>query len=507
MITRHLMIINKSVMNMLTMENNREEEEDHDDEQPTNIWPQMTAESLQEPLLSDSPSVSSEDDGPSQRGMILYCSLFFFHGISGVTWGRFSIVYYNSILHLSEEQIGVLQGVVPLIALLSQPFWGSISDCFRSKKMVYLVCKFGSALFLLALSFQNLVQTFPQILFCVIGMAIFRSSGVLDSHALDFLGERHRGYYGNIRMWASISWGLGCILMGYITDKYSFEWNFVIFGVMMTCMLLLAAIGLPSKTKAEQAQYEHAVTAANGLQDAGIPRPKLATLYDAVCRLPVIYWLLQGVVLGAGVSLVDSFLFVYLQNDLHASTTLCGWTVGVTVLLELPIFFYSQSLLKNLGHDRLFVLAMAGYLLRVFGYTLLKPRTVHYIFAMEILHGVTVGCMWIASVDFAAAIAPIEWSTTVQTMLSTAIFCVGGGLGPMVGGWVMEQHGAVAMYRGAGVVVGVAMLGHLALWGLYGEGPHGRHLKRVREERHQTRAEMDATRESPEGGSDCGEVE
>ena len=212
------------------------------------------------------------------------------------------------------------------------------------------------------------------------------------------------------------------------------------------------------------------------------PRPKLKSLFNAILRPPVIFWLSQGVLIGAGTSLVDSFLFVYLQNDLKASTLLCGWTVGVTVLLELPIFFYSDYFLRTMGHDRLFILAMAAYVIRVFGYTFLTPNTINYIFALEILHGLTISTMWVASVDFAAAIAPGEWSTTVQTILSTSVWSIGGGLGPIIGGWFMQQHGAILMYRSAGIMVGVGLLIHVVMWAVFQEGPHSRYLKRVKDE-------------------------
>jgi MFS transporter, PPP family, 3-phenylpropionic acid transporter len=457
-----------------------ENQEDRDASTPLNA---STNENLDEPLLPPPPS-TDVDDRPPFGGMLLYCSLYFFHGISGVTWGRFGIVYYNEIRHLSDEQIGILQGVIPLIALLSQPFWGTTADWFQSKKTVYLICKAGSTVALLALSLDSIVKTFLQILLCVACMAVFCSGGVLDANALDFLGEKHRGLYGFIRMWASISWGAGCILMGYLTDKYGFEWNFVIFGIMMTAMLIVAALGLPAKTKSEQARYDQALLEANASGENGVapPRPKLESLFNAIFQLPVIYWLCQGVVIGAGVSLVDSFLFVYLQNDLHASTRLCGWTVGVTVLLELPVFFYSNYFLQTLGHDRLFLVAMAAYVVRVFGYTLLQPSTIYYVFALEILHGVTISTMWVASVDFAAAISPDEWSTTVQTILSTAIWGVGGGLGPMIGGWVMQDHGAIIMYRGAGLMVGASFFIHLLLWSLKQEAPHAGYLKRFKQQ-------------------------
>jgi hypothetical protein len=58
---------------------------------------------------------------------------------------------------------------------------------------------------------------------------------------------------------------------------------------------------------------------------------------------------------------------------------LCGLTVGVTVLLELPIFHYSEVILRTMSHDAMLMVSMLAYIIRVYGYTLLTPETVWYV--------------------------------------------------------------------------------------------------------------------------------
>lgn len=253
--------------------------------------------------------------------------------------------------------------------------------------------------------------------------------------------------------------------MGHITDRFGFEWNFFLYGAMMLIMLLVVAFGLPARSKNEQARYEQATS------DPAAPNhPHLSVLFRSLLQLPVLVWLIEVIVIGAGCSVVESFLFVYLQNELDASTRLCGMTVGVTVLIEIPIFQYSKQMLEKVGHDALFAIAILAYVVRVFGYTFLTERSAYWVLALESLHGVTFACMWISSIDFAAAAAPPEWSTTFQTILSACFACFGNVLGSILGGWAYEQYSAVAMYRGMGWIV-TAVLGlHLFLWLVAGRG-------------------------------------
>ena len=269
-------------------------------------------------------------------------------GLSASTWGCFGIVYYGQVKHLSSEEIGVLQGLLRLVGFVTLPFWGYIADIIWSCKALYLFCNSLSMLSLLSLS---KVQTFPSILGCVISMASFKSSGVLDVHVLDFLGEKHQSLYGKIRLMTAISWGLGAVVMGWITDEYGFEWNFLLFAIMMSMVLLVTAFGLPAQSKKEQAQYDRLNN--NGNQDGEMEeiadQPQICTLIFSVLRLPVLVWLTEVAVISAGMSLVDSFLFVFLQSDLKGNTRLCGYSIGVTVLFEVPVFHYSKYLLKEWG--------------------------------------------------------------------------------------------------------------------------------------------------------------
>jgi MFS family permease len=252
----------------------------------------------------------------------------------------------------------LLQAIAPLISLVLMPIWGALADYVHSRKIVYLLCKGLGTISLVSMAYLP-HPAFVPILLCVSGVAIFRASGILDAYVLDYLGPDHRDRYGEIRLWTAVSWGIGAIVMGYVTDYYDFYWNFVLYGTMMTVMGIIVAVALPARSRSEQQHYDRLETTAKAtagggghpLQKQHQERPEIGTLYKALVRLPIIWWIFEVSVIGCGMALVESFLFVYLQNDLGATTRLCGWTVGVTVLCEIPIFYYSKMWLRTIGHD------------------------------------------------------------------------------------------------------------------------------------------------------------
>ena len=87
------------------------------------------------------------------------------------------------------------------------------------------------------------MDSFEKVFGCVAIMAVFTAGGVLDAHVMDFLGDEHHGLYGTIRVWTAISWGLGAVIMGYLTDHFGFQVNFWLYGTMSFAMLLILSFG------------------------------------------------------------------------------------------------------------------------------------------------------------------------------------------------------------------------------------------------------------------------
>ena len=163
-------------------------------------------------------------------------------------------------------------------------------------------------------------RCFVAIFIIVIGTAILASGGILDAWALDIMGEEgSKIWYGRVRMCTAISWGLGALAMGLINDATgSFDGNFIIYGVLAVISIVIFAFFIPDKTQQEAAR------------DAAGESPAMADLQELL-RPAILLFFLEVFVFGMCIGAVESLLFVYLQRDLLASTTLCGVSVAVSV--------------------------------------------------------------------------------------------------------------------------------------------------------------------------------
>jgi hypothetical protein len=167
------------------------------------------------------------------------------------------------------------------------------------------------------------------------------------------------------------------------------------------------------------------------------------------------------VALAAGTSVVEKLVFLFFTEDLGASLFLCGVSVLVTVVFEVPIFAYGTPLLERLGSPALLGLAALAYVTRVVGYTLVPSPWL--LLALEPLHGVTFSCFKMAKVQYVAAATPPGLEASGQILMGSVTSLGGSLVGAMAGGWVEQRFGARALYRGAAAVIGGAFAAYGAV--------------------------------------------
>ena len=393
------------------------------------------------------------NDGLPYRTSMLIKALYFLDALGSSTWGRFSAIYYN--LHdLNSQHIGIIEGLRTAIPAFSMVFWGIVADSFYSRKVVWLVTKAISTSVLLTLALPIIYSSFIRILAVSVFAQLFVSNAILDAFTLDLLGTENKSFYGRYRLYASVSWGLGSIVMGWVTDHYGFEPNFILFallGVLMTC---LVALCIPDTIQNNQ-------EGRNNVNDSG----KLMELFLLFIRPRTLFFLSEVIVMGAAMATVERLLFLYMVNDLQASTLLCGLSVGINVLFELPIFWYASTLMEFFGHDGLFILSMVCFVVRVYGYTLLSPTTKWAILGLEILHGVTFACFWVTSTDISKILVNQTqgnfWSTAIPSSVNMLYSAVGCSLGSVLGGWAMNRYGSRKMYMCTAFIVLATLVLHI----------------------------------------------
>ena len=365
-------------------------------------------------------------------------------GIYFVTFLAYSAIlpyialYYSSI-GFSGLQIGALLGLGQILSLVATPFWTGVAD---ASKRHHLVLVGGILVLLAGYAVIPILGSFTQVLVAVVLIALLSSQviSLQDSATMHMLGAR-RDLYGRLRLWGTVGWGIGAPLFGQLFDKYGLVWMFWSYSILMAVSLLLV-------NKLEFDQTKQAASVFSGLRE--LTRSSTWRLF-----------LLISFLAALGMAAHNSYLSLLVQ-DLGAAgqtvfgllipaTTIVGIVLLISTICEIPVMFFSNSLLLRFGDRGLLLASLAVISLRNMLYVI-STNALH-VFAVQVLHGFTFAALWVAGVNFVAQNAPTGLNATAQGLFNTVLIGFGFAAGNLLSGVLIDLIGVKAMFAATSVLV------------------------------------------------------
>lgn len=423
--------------------------------------------------------------------------------------GRFLSIFLQNH-HLDQTQIGILVATASLLSLFSAPAISNFADRTRKLEIVASISFALAMLFFFAqipaLPSVDIIpphHRFLYLLICSVLSNMFMAaidpltSAITIAQLKKQYGHQGHARYGEERLWGAVSWAVCHMLLGFVLDlpnagMWIIHAGLLLFGTTFTILLHFFAhnqTGTAAPLRDEIFQHEQTIlnnhddetthseidtyqppstTSLSGLSVARL------IIFSGGCApqmfFNLIFWL------GAGMSLVEKLLFLFFENELHATNLLCGLSVVVTVVFEIPIFAKAPALLNKLGAPALAVIGSLAFVVRGIGYANSPNGWVVLLF--EPLHGVTYGAVQTAAVAYVADRTPPNAEATGQSLLSV-VRGLGSTLGSVLGGYIMQRFGSKILYSGAAVVVFVAVVSFAAAEQLSVSGASRNHKYKI----------------------------
>lgn len=328
---------------------------------------------------------------------------------------------YLSFRGIAPGELGLLVGVGSFIGILSQPFWGMLSDKAKTLKRIILLTVGCSVVigFLLFTSTEFLV-----LLFLVAAMYFFLMPTDPLTESLNYrVAENHQISFGSIRTYGAIGFATSSLVIGWIVDLWGMEsmaWLFVGYGVL-TFGFCLFVPDAPASSKKLSFQ-----------------ELKQFFFYPRTLR-----FFLLVLLVSTPHRTNDSFLGVYVQS-LGGTTGEVGQAWFLAAVSEVVFFAISTRVLRKWSEMRLIMIAAALYTIR---YVLCAiAPSADWIVYLQITQGITFVIFYTASIQYLYRIIPEEWKATGQTVLAVLFFGISGIVGSIAGGWVFQQIGGDALY-------------------------------------------------------------
>ena len=298
---------------------------------------------------------------------------------------------------LADTQVTLVVGLMMAVRVVGIPVGTFIADLTRRRRMVIVVCAFGSTLSYLLMAAMT---GFWPILICGMLAAALMAPVVPLSEVLAIEGSAHYGIdYGRIRLWASLSFLAGSLGAGLLLE---------VIDVGFVILLVAAAQGMGALATLLLPRDE-------ALPAAPHQPVRVAAVMAAVGSLSFVLFLFAA---GLGQAshgflyAVGSLYFV----DLGYSKSVIGLLWAVGVLAEVLMFAFSNRFHQALGSVRLIMLGTALAALR-WAVTGLAPPLAA-LFIIQTLHAASFGLTHLGTMHFIRERVPGHIRNTVQGLYS-----------------------------------------------------------------------------------------
>lgn len=404
-------------------------------------------------------------------------------------------VYFHSLGH-GGQAIGLLGAVKPLTTFIVAPIWGIISDYSKSPNFI-LQLTFCTSFFLqLLLPLRDDVRYLIGMVFLT---AVFNApvKSLIDSMVMDKLDESDRSQYGKLRLYGQLGFGLGSSAVGTWISKLS-EYSKSSVPAPTKDILAKNVMNVVVEAGASAAASEEITKTAlelisNWLSStvkdiSKIRGYKLAFLAYAFLSIPTFFCMrafqqfeavenkdsaveksdekeetlprpsvLQGIklllhnndailffflvfVVGTTSGIIENFAYVRVR-EVGGTGKEMGICRLVSSLSGAPMFWFSGSLTKRFGADRVLVLSLLSYVVRFLFYAFMKHP--YHALPAESLRGITFAAFWSTGTVFAHKISPPGMSATMLMLMNAMYGGLGQSIGAIVGGKLQSRVGTV----------------------------------------------------------------
>lgn len=345
--------------------------------------------------------------------------LFSFHATNTIVISFLPL--YLAYKGLTGTEIGWVLAIGPLASIFSQPFWGYLSDKYKTVKLILLICVVG-----LLISSVVFFQMNGLIAILIAAAVFYFFSSPIGALG-DSLGQRRADdlgvSFGTIRMWGSIGFATSALIVGEILDKVGIQymiWPYLFFG---TIALIVVFRLTDVKVDSEPIQ--------------------LIDVSKLFKNKSFLIFLLFMMFITISHRANDSFIGMYIA-ELGGSERLVGlaWFVGVAseaAVLAFAGFWFRKY------HTLIFII-FAGivYSIRWFVYAGINDPM--HIIGLQVLHGLTFGVFYLAALDYVTRLIPKLLQSTGHLVFYSVFFGISGIVGSLLGGVLIETFGGSTLY-------------------------------------------------------------
>lgn len=293
-------------------------------------------------------------------------------------------------------------------------------------------------------------------------------AALVDTVILRVLANR-KDLYGRQKIGVPIGFATSVFLTGFLTEKLdSLYALFIVFTVYCLAFVITLSIvdinpHYYEPVVEEEIDDTYGSMSPNSNNNNSVEQVAAVVIEDVndgirVTPDPSMWHLLQEpeavqfftfmTTMGFAIAVVQAFLYLFMENDLHASSFLVGLFGPLGSITEIIVFFFFKQVLHRLGARRMLAVAQCIIIYRCLTYIACTHISwgAYLATATQVLHGVGFSMTWSAAALQADQIAQPNLKSRAQGLLNMAFNGLGSGIGALVGGFIYEKWGSTVMW-------------------------------------------------------------
>jgi len=377
----------------------------------------------------------------------------------------FLSLYLSRQLNFSMTDVGIFFGLYAVVSTVSQLAGGSLVDRI-GRKPVMLFSMFGNAVGVLSIGLGGPLMSAPgalrlaviAVIITVLGLTGAAFGPAVNAMVADLVESQKRSQaYGLLRVVQNLGIAIGPALGGLIATHSSYLLLFVISAVASAIYGIMIALFVRETLPKGSPAAQEAFGKQSGAGMGDVLRDRVFMLFTCLSLATLISY-----------SQMTTTLPVYLNRSFGVSEQWFGLLMSLNatmvVLFQFPvtriISRYTRSVMMALGA----VFYALGFGVFAEGPLWASMGALPFFFLAQAI--LTTGEMICVPVSqaFAADIAPQDMRGRYMGVFGLA-YTAGYGLGPMLGGLVMDHLGSQYIWYGAFISCLLLALGFLAMSG------------------------------------------
>jgi MFS transporter, PPP family, 3-phenylpropionic acid transporter len=343
---------------------------------------------------------------------------------------------YLRSLGLSGAEIGALMSIGPLLMMVVPPVWGYVADRSQRTTALLKLAALGAGL-----AFTPLVgvTAFWSIAAILVAHALFFTPITALADTVAIAEARRLGTeYARLRLWGSV---------GFIVSSFGFALYLERDGAPATAVYAVAAFLLCAATVSLALRPVPAKASPPSLRAAArlVTDPRLVAFYLA-CAL---HW--------ASAAPYHILFAVHLE-DLNVLPRFVGIGLALAVAAEVCVMWAFVPIRRRVPLFGLLAVAFAATSLRWLLTALATTGAV--LAAVQLLHGLTFGVFYVASIAHLERAVPGGLLGTGRALFSAIAMGLGGAAGNALAGTLYDAGGAPLAFLAA---AGLSLLAPLLL--------------------------------------------